>query len=331
MPDIALLEPVVIREVVQKLNIPENLVLSNRLPKTPYPYPSVTWDVIRGSRTVGRPNVPNSEAHIVPRLGIAQQAAAFLYYREKKVFQPTTLHWLRAPGSVSNLNNAEMAVMREVTDLNQRCDNLVEWCCWQALTGMLSFSYADVSANVDYLIPASHKVAGPVVSWNTATPDQIVKDVQAWKRLISRDARVKATEAWATEPTITKILSAFARAATTIMSDRMRDAYYGSGVLPGFLGLDWNEVESQYDTDTGSVALFLPDNALVLTNLSENRPMEIMEGPTADDEAPDGFTGKFSKTWKEKDPSARQFLLEYNFLPIITRPEQIVYVADVTV
>jgi hypothetical protein len=69
---------------------------------------------------------------------------------------------------------------------------------------------------------------------------------------------------------------------------------------------------------------------MVMGNFSDGRPMEIFEGPTADDEAPVGFTGRFAKTWKEKDPSARQYLLEYHFLPVITRPEQFVYIADVS-
>ena len=73
MPDVSLLEPTVLRGVVEKLTAPENLVLSNSLPKTPWPYPSVTWDVIKGSRMVAKPNVPNSEAHIVPRLGVSQE------------------------------------------------------------------------------------------------------------------------------------------------------------------------------------------------------------------------------------------------------------------
>lgn len=332
MPDIPLLEPTVLRDVVYKLDRPETLVLSNSLPRTPWPYPSVTWDVVRGSRMVGRPNVPNSEAHIVPRLGISQQSASFLYYREKKVFEPTTLHWLRAPGSIQNIQNAEQAVMREVADLNLRCDNLVEWACWQALTGTLSFAYDDVVATVDYQLPATHLPATPAAHWSdvATTPAQMVGNVQAWKRLISRDGRVRATTAWATELTMTYIMAAFARASQTLMSDRMRDAYYADGILPGFMGLNWNEVESQYDTDAaGTTALFLPDKALVIANLDEGRPIEIMEGPTADDEAPDGFTGKFTKTWQEKDPSARQVLLELSFLPIIRRPEQLVYVADV--
>jgi len=334
MPDISLFEPTVIRGVVEKIPVPENLVLSGMLPKTPWPYPSVTWDVIKGSRMVAKPNVPNSEAHIVPRLGVSQEAAAFIYLREKKVFEPTTLHWLRQPGTVSNLKNAETAVLREVTDLNYRFDNFVEYCSWKALTGTLTLDYPDVQASIDYKVAASHKPS-PGTGWTTATPVQIIADVKAWKRLISRDSRVPAKDAWCTEVTLDKIFASFSGTgaanapAPGLLSDRMKDKYYTSGTIPGFLGLDWHVVESFYDTDLSVATLFVPDGALFITNLTDGRAMEIMEGPTADDEAPEGYTGKFSKTWKEKDPSARQFLLEYNFLPILTRPEQVVYVSSV--
>lgn len=326
MPTISLLEPTVLRGVVEKLVAPENLPMLSRVPRTPWPFPSVTWDVISGSRTVAKPNVPNAEAHIVPQLGIAQETANFVYLREKKVFKPTTLHWLRTPGSLA-ATNAEAAVMREVTDLNQRFDNFMEWCFWRAMTGTLTLDYEDVQATVDYHVPASHKPSVGT-TWASATPQQIRNDVTAWKRLLTRDARVNATEAWATEPTIDRIFNAFS-SVPTLLTDRMRDAYYQGNTIPGFLNLDWRIVEAVYDTDAGTRTLFVPDDALFITNLTDGRPIELFEGPSADDEAPDGHTGKFSKTWKEKDPSARQFLLEWHALPVITRPEQIVYVADV--
>lgn len=335
MPDISLLEPTVLRDVVQKFGYPDSLVLSGLLPTTPWPYPSVTWDVIKGSRNVAKPNVPNSEAHIVPRLGVSQQSASFLYVREKKVFEPTTLHWLRAPGSLSNLANAEAAVLRELQDLNQRTDNLVEYLCWRALTGAITFDYADVQASVDTQIPSSHKPSAGT-KWSTATPQQIIADIKAWRRLISRDGRVAAQTVYLTDPTMDRIFNSFVNTATGtsvtssgLLSDRMRDQYYSTATLPGFMGMNWTTVESFYDSDAGVPTQYVADDSLFMVNLTDQRPMEIFQGPTADDEAPDGFTGKFTKTWKEKDPSARQVLLEYHFMPVITRPEQIVYVADV--
>lgn len=336
MPEISLLEPVVLRGVVEKFVTPETLIMLGRVQQTPWPFPSVTWDVIRGSRMVAKPNIPNSEAHIVPRLGRSQESAAFVYLREKKVFEATTLHWLRTPGQLA-ATNAEAAVLREVSDLNQRFDNFAEFLLWGSLKGTLAFDYPDVQASIDYKFPASHK-PHPGVSWATATPQQIVSDIRAWKRLIARDGRVPARECFATELTLAHIFDSFASTGNAggnffggqLLSDRMKDQYYTQGTLPGFMGLDWNTVETIYDDDLGVSTLFVPDNALFMGNYTDQRPIELMVGPTADDEAPDNFTGKYAKTWKEHDPSARQYLLEWHLLPVITRPEQLLYVADVT-
>ena len=344
MTEISLLQPLVLRGVVEKFTAPETLTMLSKIPQTPWPFPTASWEIIRGSRAIARPNVPNSEAHIVPRLGRSAASAAFIYLREKKVFEPTTLHWLRqAANNVSDLakTNAEAAVLREIGDLNQRFDNFAEWAIWQSLTGNLVIDAPDVQASVDYQFLPSHKPT-VLTSWATATPAQIVENIRSWKRLVKRDGRVPAKQAYATETTLARVFTSFTTAGTVpgvLLSDRMKDEYFKTGVLVGFMGLDWQPQEavydatgagytaagSSYDTETG----FLAEDSIVLGNFDDNRPIELMVGPTADDEAPDGFTGKFAKTWKDKDPSARQYLLEWNVLPVITRPEQIVYVANV--
>ncbi len=334
MPNISLLEPTVLRGVVEKLTAPESMVLLNRVPTTPWPFPSVTWEVITGSRNIAEPNVPNSEAHIVQRLGRSQKSAAFIYLRDKKVFEPTTLHWLKEPGELAK-TNAEAAVMREVKDLNNRFNAFAEYCLWKSLSGTLTLDYNDVQSTVDYGFSNTH-LPTAAATWSSATPKQIVNDVRTWKRLIRRDGRVEAKEAYATETGVSYIFDSFATTGVAntfpggqLLSDRMKDEYYKSGVLPGFLGLNWKLAESVYTTSNGTVTQFLPDDRIVIGNFEENRPIELFEGPTADDEAPSGFTGKFSKSWKEKDPSARQVLLEWHMMPVITRPEQFVY-ADLT-
>ena len=332
--------------------VPESLMMLNRLDQTPWPYPSVTWDVIKGSRMVAKPNVPNSEAHVIGRMGRSQESAAFIYLREKKVFEPTTLHWLRTPGELAQIN-AERSVLREINDLNQRFDNFAEWSIWQALGGGISYNYGDVQATVNYKFPTSHFVT-PAAPWvanpslgyvgaagagqlgsanvnlvygNTtisyASPFQIIEDVRSWKRIIQIHGRVPAREAFATSVSMAALMEAWIHAGAgstvnipaTMISDRMKDEYYGSGIISGFMGLTWTTVEQVYENDTGALTFFVPDGQIYLGDYTTQRPVELMIGPTADDEAPDGFTGKFAKTWKDKDPSARQYLLEWNLLP----------------
>lgn len=341
MPDISLFQPTVLLGLVEKFSAPESLTMLSRIDKTPHPFPTAQWEVLRGSRAIARPNVPNSEAHIVPRLGRENMSAAFIYLREKKVFEPTTLHWIKTPGTVAQVN-AERAVTREINDLNTRFDNFAEYAIWQMFTGTLFIEEnGDAPAvNVDYKMLESHKPTAST-SWATATPKQIVADIRAWKALISRDGRTNGNEAYANEKTIDYIFDAFATTgatnfnAGTLLSDRMKDQYYREGTLPNFMGINWHVQDAVFDaagaaytnnpTDPGAEKKFLADNKIVFGNFTENRPFEMIIGPTADDEAPAGYTGKFAKTWKDKDPSARQYLLEWNFLPVLNRPEQVVY------
>lgn len=345
MPDISLLQPTVFRGVVERFTAPADLPMLSRVPKTPWPYPTAEWDVLRGSRAVARYNVVNAEAHIVDRLGRSHEVAAFAHLREKKLFDPTTLQWIRTPGQLAAVN-AEKAVLRELTDLNTRFDNRVELDIWQALTGVLRIEDSELGhiGTVDYGFLPTHKPTA-AVSWATATPAQIVANIRAWKRLVDRDGGVRAVEAWTSEEVLSQIFDSFATkgdagtnfSGAALLSDRMKEQYYTAGSLPGFMGINWNVNASVYDsTESGyttdpkdpSVAdgmtLFLGVNKIILGNFTDNRPIELYEGLIADHEAPANFTGKFAKNFREQDPSELQYLMAYSYLPVILRPEQFV-------
>jgi hypothetical protein len=170
-----------------------------------------------------------------------------------------------------------------------------------------------------------------------ATPVSIIEDVRSWKRLLQVHGRVPAKEVFATSVTMAGLMEAWVSATqastvsipATMLSDRMKDEYYSTGIMTGFMGLTWSTVEQVFESDLGNLTFFVPDGMLYLGNYTDQRPVEVLVGPTADDEAPEGFTGKYSKTWKEKDPSARQYLLEWHMLPIVTRPEQMLVATNV--
>lgn len=344
MADLSILQPTVLRGVIERFVTPESLTMLRRTPKSANPYPVAEWDVIGGSRTIATPNVPNSEAHIVPRMGRTKLSAALVYLREKKVFEPTTLHWLKQAAftaSESDRAQAEAAVRRELADLNSRFDNFAEFLIWRALTGKIEFNYNDVRTSVDYGFRDDHRVdasADWIGDSAAATPATLMADIRKVKELITRHGNVKATEAFASDTVIDSIFDAWAQAGASVpgamLSDRMRDQYYSTGTLPAFMGLNWVAEGSVFDATGAAYTAdptapyqeqrFLDEGTILFANLTQNRPVELLEGPTADDSAPQGFVGKFSKTWKEPDPSARQVLLEWNILPVVTHPDQIV-------
>lgn len=350
MPEISLFQPTVLAGVVNKYTAPESLTMLSRVSRRSTPFQTAQWDVLRGSRAIARPNVPNAEAHIVPRLGREQMSHSFLYLREKKVFDTTTLEWVKKPGTLSEKYATE-AVLREVNDINVRFDNFAEYALWQMFTGRLKIDAPDYNAvtdyggaavpdiDVDYKMPDTHKTQASV-DWSTATPKDIIGDIRAWKQIISQDAQVEAREAYVAPKVLDQIFDSFAlngtsgNPAANLLSDRMKDQYYTQGTLPNFMGLDWKIQNAVFDSKGSAYSSnptapkeetrFLAEDAVLLGNFTDNRPFELIEGPPADLEA-GGRPGKFSKTFFEPDPSARQFLMEWHLFPALTLPDQFVY------
>jgi hypothetical protein len=79
-----------------------------------------------------------------------------------------------------------------------------------------------------------------------------------------------------------------------------------------------------YVNTGGTFVQFLPDTHILMMS-KESSPFWVYEGLSADEDAPKNHTGKFAKTWTTKDPSGMFILLEYNFMPVIERVDQIVY------
>jgi hypothetical protein len=324
MPDIPLLQPVVLNGVIEKFMAPESLMGRTQLMGPdrvmPNPDPVVAYDIIQAARERAVPNVPNSEAHIIKQLGVGHIAASMIYLRDKKVFTPTTIRWLRAVGELA-AKNAEAAVLRELKDLDNRFEKFAEFCIWQIFTtGKLQFTGGGVVINLDYLFSASH-LPTAAVSWGSPGSD-IIGDIRAWKRLTARDGQAVADQVYLNEVAMTAVLRDEAMLA--LYSNEMKNEYMRSGTITGLLGLTWHVYDIAYVDDNGVVTQFIPDNKIVLLSTDNADRWYFYEGPSADMSAPENHIGKFAKTWEEEDPSARQYLLEWHFLPAIWRPEQIV-------
>lgn len=374
MPDISLLEPLVLQSVVSKFTAPQNLALLPNVSSSPSGAPYyVTWDILKGGRQQAGFNIPGAEATVMNQLGRSEGNAKLAYMRIKKTFQGQLIHWLRDPGQLAQ-TNAEALVLRELQDMSQAIDLTQEQLLWNALRGTSTITYPDgSSAVVNYQFPSSHLPAAltGAAAWANANPKQIIDNVFGWKRLVETHGRVPATDAYCASTTIQGIFDSFANNAGTVLSmatgtpgtvtsvnagsasnsnpsasgvgayasgglltDRMKDAYYTSATLPNFMGLTWHAVDEVYTNASGNLTRFVGDGngvgaELFLGNYTDGKPWEVKLGKSADDEAPEGTYGKFTKTWKQHDPSSRVVLMDLHALPVVYRPEQFLYVSDV--
>jgi len=322
MPELTLLEQKVLTGVIQQYVAPPENVGRRLFKKKSHPFTNAEWDVIKSNRYRSSPTIPNREGRIVGQMGVGKKTATFIYVREKKVFEATTLHWLRAPGELAR-NKAEEHVRRETKDLNDRIERLVESYCWEALKGEITVVYDDgetAPVTIDMGIDATHKpTASPL--WGGDSDDPI-GDVAAWKRLMAKDAGVKIGDVYLASTAMEKIYKL--AEVQALLSNERKDEYLLTGKIKGLFGFDWNTFDGGYVNYSDVFVPYLDENHMLMVS-TQGSPFILLEGLSADDDAPKGHTGKFAKSWKEKDPSARQVLVEYNFIPVLLRPDQIIY------
>ena len=330
MGDVSLLKPEILNGLIEDLEYPDSFLGMRLLGSgRPSAWPLARWDVRSGIKDRAEPTIPNVEAKIVPTRGIATRTAEFIYLREKKVFAPTTIYWVRQPGTQAT-KNAEAEITREVEDLDRRFTAFGEWCFWQMLSGTLTLDYADVKAVVDYMMSASHK---PTVAtaWSDSASD-IIGDVRAWKRTINIDGGGGVARRLVQNGETRGYVERNA-AIRGLFSDRLRDQFLGTGEVTGLLAMDWVVYDSAYDVvSAAGVAtsqMYVPDDRVIMIADNPRTPFYLLEGPTADHSAPRNHIGKFAKSWREEDPSNEQYLLEWHFFPVLEYPDLIVY-ADVS-
>lgn len=324
MPDIALLEPRVLLGVVEQNPPPDGMLGHSMVPRRPYPLPVWEYDIITRRRNVARPNTPNSPAIIVNQQGVGKMQGGFVYTREKKVFEPTTIRWLREPGQLAT-PNAEAAVLRELSELMARIDRWEEFLIWKMLAvGSFNLTALGHAVSIDYQIPADHK---PTVAtfWNTPLAD-IITDLQDFKRIISRSTDATLTTLIGNSVTISTFWRQQQVQAT--LSDSQKNAFALEGKIPRFQQVDFQEYDRGYMDDFTDPANpvfvpYVPDG--YYAGIAEGGPGDnyaYLDGPAADDEAPTGYIGRFAKTWKDHDPSSRQILVESNGFPVLYQPNR---------
>jgi len=329
MPEISLLKQNVLTGLIEQyVAPPENLGRSLFVKKT-HPFTEAKWDVIKGSRERAIPTMPNREAKIVAQLGVGQKTAAFIYVREKKAFEPTTIRWLREPGQMAKAN-AEASVRRETKDLDNRLERLIESYCWEALQNTITIAEVDVAATITMGITSAHRPTA-TVKWDNVTSSvydaDIIGNIYAWKKLVQQDTGYDATDIYLPGDTMEYVYKN--GAIKGLFSEKHKWQYLQSSVIEGLLGLNWHVFNGGYENTSGTFVPYIGVKKIIMMAKSGN-PFVLLEGMSADHDAPKNHTGKFSKSWQTRDPSARFFLIELNFLPIIQRPDNLIVATVLT-
>ena len=357
MAELAILDPRVLPRVIQEYDAPEEMMgLNSIVTEESDTQPSWEYDIEVHTRgLLNRYNSPNSEAFIVDQMPVGTMYGGYAYQRVKKKFNPTTLRTLRDLGEGRATSAAgEAKVRRETEDLRMQMLRAQEYAIWQMLQGSWTFTTeANVNYTIDYGVPEMHKVA-VTNAWGAAD-DQPIKDISNIKTMVQRNCGYPIVNAYMNTKTIDRfyelpeVSGGFLTGAESMskqgqLSDRQKDMFQNERIIPRFMGINWIEYDAGWLGDanvtggdsTGIVpgqidptggarnyASYIPDNKIIFLVTGGAQSFVIQKGPSLDDSAPPEWTGVYTKTWKEEDPSTRQVLMEEQYMVYMTNPMKV--------
>jgi len=159
----------------------------------PQPSEYIDVDVVIGGRKIAPFVSPIQGGIVVEKMGREMRSIRAPRIRLKKPFSAHELLTTRAPGAGFYTTGGSDAqayrrkkVAQELNDLkNNRIANTLEWMCCQALTGILSYEGENISFQVDYKMPSSHKITLTGTDlWSDTTDSDPIKNLDEWSNLI---------------------------------------------------------------------------------------------------------------------------------------------------
>ena len=278
------------------------------------------FDVVGGNRTKAEYRLPDAAAGTQKLTTKVRKRVNLPTLREKKMLKESTLRWLDAAGSHSP-ERAETAIAREMLDLDDIIMRTHEYQRWQLLTTgkiTLTGEYDDV---YDFGIGTE---ADAAILWSEAGTCDPVGDMITWKQAITQKCGRVPTDAYMSTETIKLIFES--TLGLNLLSEVTRDQYFKTGKVAEMAGMNIHLMEEGYLNAAGVWKRYLSSDGAKNDMILLKVPGEVgltAEGGVVDSDAPSGHTGKFAKSWTEKDPSGRWVLEAHTCLPGLTWPNRI--------
>ncbi len=323
-----------VRKFMPTANEFVGMALAPRKGSSKFPGQTATWDVFQRGRHAAEYNSPGSPAKRQRNMVKQSISTTCAYIREAKALSAKTLYWLRQPGGQFNSQYAEQGVRDELEDLNGIVDRRVEQSIWEMFSGTLTVNQADVKFTVDYGMDGSHK---PTVatSWADLANADPLADLRAWKKLIQRDGNGLATDVYMNETVMGYLVDNAAVRSLIEKTPSLQRQIAETGWITRWMGLNFHVNDRGITPLGGAFTPYIGEDKVIMIDKGNSDPggkvtndlFDILEGSSLDIQA-QGNPGKFSKSWEDHDPSARQILVEWYEIPALQQPELVVY-ADV--
>lgn len=286
-----------------------------------------SWDIKVSSERLMRNIRVSAEATVSDGVGRKNISCRAPRFSEKRFVSAADLNAMRAFGEQQAPQLLTERVGDEQFDMRQKIDLTREFMAVKALSGQVVDEAGTVL--VDYQFPAEQK---PVLAGTDLWTDPAsnpVKHIRAWKKLVSQGAGlVNSFYAFCGSDAMDALIEN--ATALELMKYTAGKQIAEEGRIAHLAGVEIEEYLGSYIDANGVRQDFIPADAFIMVAVGPDVAAELY-APVIDLKAPTGVgKGKaanvfFSKAWEVEDPSGTWVKVESRPLPVIIRPQAIIF------
>lgn len=284
------------------------------------------WDVKFSAERL-LPNIRvEAPATVTDKTGMKTITCQAPRFAEKRPISAADLNGMRQFGDQVGAELLSARIADEQFDMRMDVDRTREFMALSAAMGAV----VDEAGNilVDYgFADAQKPVLVDGAEWNAQTGDPIT-DIRAWKRQIANEHAVSGFVAFCGSLAMDALINN--QAARELLQYVGGKQIAEDGRITRLSGVDIEEYFGTYKNAAGARTEFFPDDGFLLVGVAPDVAGELY-APVVDLEAPTGVGSGaeaqlfFSKSWEDKDPSARWIKVEARPLPVLYRPTCVVF------
>lgn len=285
------------------------------------------WDIRTTSEKILTSIRVSAEAHVRDKAGRKTVTVVGPRFSEKTFIPASDLNAIRAFGSQAGPELMRERVGQEQFDMRMEIDRTREFMAATALRGKV----IDAEGNtlVDYSFAGAHTPTLTGTALWTHDDSNPLNNIRAWKKLIGQAAgNVSSWVAFSGSDAMDALLAN--SAALDLLKYTAGRQIAEDGRITSLAGVGIEEYFGSYLDNSGTRQDLIEADKFILIGLAPDIAAELY-APVIDLKAQGGVgSGQkasifYSKSWEVEDPSGRWIKVESRPLPVLYRPECIIY------
>jgi hypothetical protein len=294
------------------------------------PSSRLAFDVISGNETILSTIKAVDPATIGKKTGRSTITMEAPRLAEKRIIHNYEVDQMRGYGEQMGLEMLKSRIAREQIDMRNIFDRTLEFWAANALRGKI-YDADLTTILVDYNMANDHVVAltGDDL-WTATTTSNPITQIRTWKRKIEEDAghEIRSWQCWCGYEAMDALL-VHPEVVGLLQFDRGRQIAE-EGRIATLAGISFEEYNGSYLDSSSVRKRFLESDYIILIGEGDDVFECPYFSPFVETAGGVGYSGIpplfFSKSWKEEDPEGRWIYGESRPLPVLKRPEAVMYI-----